>query len=363
MKIIISGGGTAGHTHPALAIAEEIAAREKKENILFVLREGGAENKLIEKSGFKIKYLDVMGLKRSLSCKNITALKKALHARELCRRIIREFKPDIVLGTGGYVCWPLLSAASEMKIKTVIHESNIVPGLSAKMLSHRASLILTNFEESLEHFKNRRAVCVGNPLVSDFGTRVRDVCRKRIGIPRDDIFILSVGGSLGARKLNCVVCEAMEKLSAKYNNLSFIHSVGEKNIDQIKEFKTRKFKMLPYINGMADYLGAADIVISRCGAVTLSEIALSGVAAILVPSPNVTNNHQLKNAKAIYECGAAIMLTEDALSCDSLLFELNSLIMNKEKRNTLGEKIRAFAKPDARNLIYRALYDLTYKKQ
>jgi UDP-N-acetylglucosamine--N-acetylmuramyl-(pentapeptide) pyrophosphoryl-undecaprenol N-acetylglucosamine transferase len=355
MRIIISGGGTAGHTHPALAIAEEIAMREKKENILFVLREGGAENRLIEERGFNIEYIDVAGLKRSLSFKNITTLTKAMRAKEKCRKIIDRFKPDAVVGTGGYVCWPLIKAAEEKGIKSAIHESNSTPGLSTRMLAHGCSLVMTNFEGSKKHFPKSRVVTVGNPLLSYFGKHTKEVCRARLGIPLSDVMILSVGGSLGARRLNETVTKAIEALSKKHKDLTFIHSVGEKNRDQIVDMHSKKFKLLPYIKNMADYLGACDIVISRCGAMTLSEIALTGRASILVPSPNVTGNHQYKNAKELYNANAALMITEEELSPRVLTEALSRLISDKKLRDTLAENVRAYARADAREAIYNSL--------
>ena len=361
MRIIISGGGTAGHTHPALAIAEEIARREKKENVLFVLREGGRENRVIEERGFAIKYIDVCGLKRSLSFKNIKTLKQALVAKEKCKKIITEFRPDVVLGTGGYVCWPLIKAAEEMKVKSVLHESNSTPGLSTRLLSHGCSLILTSFEESKKHFPKGKCITVGNPLLSDFGVMSREVCRAKLGIPRSDIMILSVGGSLGARRLNSVVGEVMRALSKKHRNLTFIHSVGEKNRDQIIESLSPRVKMVPYINDMALQLTACDIVISRCGAMTLSEIATAGRAAILIPSPNVTGNHQYKNAKAFCDAGAAVMIEEEYLTADSLISKIEGLISDKELRKKMSEKISLHSRADAREQIYSALSDLVGK--
>lgn len=359
MRIIISGGGTAGHTHPALAIAEEIAGREKKENVLFILREGGRENRIIEERGYNVKYIDVCGLKRSITFKNLKTLTKALSAKEKCKKIISEFNPDIVLGTGGYVCWPLIKAAEECGVKSVLHESNSVPGLSTRLLSHGCSLILTNFEQSEKHFPKGKCITVGNPLLSDFGISSRDICRARLGIPRSDIMILSVGGSLGARRLNSVVGEVMRELSKKHRNLTFIHSVGEKNRDQIIQSPTNRVRMVPYINDMALQLGACDIVISRCGAMTLSEIALAGRAAILIPSPNVTGNHQYKNAKVFCDSGAAYMIEESELCKELLLEKIEKLIREKDLRKEMGEKISRFSSPDARSKIYEALSGIT----
>ncbi|MBQ7356209.1 MAG: undecaprenyldiphospho-muramoylpentapeptide beta-N-acetylglucosaminyltransferase [Clostridia bacterium] len=358
MRIIISGGGTAGHTHPALAISEEIAMREKKENILFVLRSGGRENKIIEERGFKIEYIDVAGLKRSLSFKNIATLTKALRAKEACKRIIRDFRPDIVLGTGGYVCWPLIKAAEEMKIPSALHESNSTPGLTTRLLSHGCSLVMTSFEGSKRHFPSALTVNVGNPLLGGFGELSRETCRARLGVPRSDIMILSVGGSLGARRLNSVVGEVMRDISKKHRNLTFIHSVGERNRDQIIPSPSGRVRMVPYITNMAEQLGACDIVISRCGAMTLSEIALAGRAAILIPSPNVTGNHQYKNARALCDEGAAVMIEESELSRELLLSKIEELINNPKRRSELAGKISSYARADARAKIYECLRGL-----
>ena len=361
MRIIISGGGTAGHTHPALAIAEEIARRDGKENIMFILRDGGRENRIIEERGYKIQYIDVCGLKRSLSFKNVETLKKALAAKEKCKKIIAEFKPDLVLGTGGYVCWPLIKAAGEMKIKSVLHESNTTPGLATRLLSHGCSLILTSFPESEKHFPCGKCQSVGNPLLSDFGVMSKEVCRARLGIPQNDLMILSVGGSLGARRLNTVVGEVMKRMSKKHKNLTFIHSVGEKNKDQMIPPISARIKTVTYINDMALRLGACDIVISRCGAITLSEIAMTGRAAILIPSPNVTGNHQYKNARALCDREAAVMIEEADLTVEVLLSKIENLIGDKEHRDKLSENIARYARRDAREQIYLALSKLTSK--
>ena len=361
MRIIISGGGTSGHTHPALAIAEEIAAREGKDNILFVLREGGRENRIIEERGFKVEYIDVCGLKRSISFKNVETLKKALAAKEKCKKIIAEFNPDAVLGTGGYVCWPLIKAAGEMKIKSVLHESNTTPGLATKLLSHGCSLILTSFAGSEKHFPKGKCQNVGTPLLSEFGVNSREICRARLGIPQEDFMILSVGGSLGARRLNSVIGEVMREMAKRHKNLTFIHSVGEKNRDQIIPPPAKRVRMMPYINDMALRLGACDVVISRCGAITLAEIATSGRAAILIPSPNVTGNHQYKNARALCDREAAVMIEEADLSAEVLQTKLTELIDNRDRREKLGENIARYSRRDAREQIYLALSKLTSK--
>lgn len=355
MKIIISGGGTAGHTHPALAIGEKVAEREGKENVLFVLRSGGRENVIIEKRGFNIEYIDVAGLKRSLSFKNIATLTKALRAKERCKRLISDFKPDAVLGTGGYVCWPLISAAVELKVKSALHESNAVPGLATRLLAPRCDLVMTNFKSSEKYFPKVKTKNTGNPLLSEFGLKSRESARASLGIPREDIFVLSVGGSLGARRLNEVVSGVMDKLSDKYKQLTFIHSTGEANRDQIKTFKTKRLKMVPYIENMAAHLAACDIVISRCGAITLSEIALTARAAILVPSPNVTGNHQYKNAKELYDANAALMIEEKELDEVRLQNEIERLISDKKLSKRLSIGISSYSRPDAAALIYESL--------
>ena len=302
MRLLLCGGGTAGHIIPALAVAEELRRREPKSEILFVGREGGLENEHIKKSGFKQKTLRVYGLKRSFSLDNLTRVREAIKARGEAKKIINEFRPDVILGTGGYVCWPVISAGKRMKIPTAIHESNVYPGLTTKLLAKKCDKIMLNREETKKYLNSGiSTVTVGNPIREDFEKISRKNARQKLGVSEKEILIVSFGGSIGAEVMNDVVTETMKEYTSREKDIKHIHATGRRYYEKVKgelgEANLGKCKIISYIDDMPTALMAADIVICRCGAMTLSEIAEAGVASILIPSPNVTNNHQYKNAE------------------------------------------------------------------
>ena len=367
MRIIFTGGGTAGHVNPALAIAEEIKKREKNSEILFIGREGGSENRAVIDSGIDISYLKVRGIQRKLTRKNFESLVLAIKAKAEAGKIIDKFKPDIIVGTGGYVCWPVIKAGQKRNIPTVIHESNISAGLTTRLLSKKCDAVLLNHEGTREYLsKKHNTWVVGNPLRSDFSSLKRELARKELTLGDKDILIVSFGGSIGAEKLNSAVLSLMKNYSAKVHNIKHIHATGIRYYQTVSEsqFKagTAGCKIVPYIDNMPTLLRAADIVISRCGAMTLSELALVGACAILVPSPNVTDNHQYKNARYLSDAGAAILLTEDVLNENSLTENVRILCESKEARKKLSICIERFAIKNSREEIYKILLKTLNKK-
>ncbi len=360
MKIILSGGGTAGHINPALAIAEEIKRQEPGSDILFICREGGKENLPIIKSGFQIKTLNVQGLKRKLSTENIRVIKNALRAKDEAEEIIKAFNPDIILGTGGYVCWPVLTAGQKLKIPTAIHESNIVPGLTTKLLARKCDLILLGYDEAKKKIKTKGKICtVGTPIKADFTRSDRQSARSSLHLSDKDCFILSVGGSIGAKKLNEVVIQTMKEYSAKRKNILHIHATGERYYEKLKTklsfTENDRCQILPFIHDMPRMMKAADIVITRCGAITLAEIAEVGVSAILIPSPNVSGNHQFKNAKYLCDCKAADMIEEDKLTSSNLIALLSGLENDKNKRKIRAKNIHALSHRNASKRVINEL--------
>ena len=367
MRLLLCGGGTAGHITPAIAIAEELKKSHPDAQILFVGREGGKENEHVIKSGFKQKTLRVYGLKRSFSLENLNRVKNAIKAKGEAEKIIKDFGPDVVLGTGGYVCWPVITAARKMNIPTAMHESNVSPGLTTKLLSGKCDRILLNHDETKKMLRSSvRTVTVGNPIRADFNKISPKAARARMGITDEEILIVSFGGSIGAEKINEVILEVIKEHSSKAPGVKHIHATGRAYYERVKkEIGKTSFngcKILPYIDDMPSTLLAADIVICRCGAMTLSEISEAGVAAILIPSPNVTNNHQYKNAKVLSDAGAAVLLEEKELFDGRLENEIESLCDDIEKRRRMEEKIGEFANPDANKLIYREILELTKNK-
>ena len=347
MRILLSGGGTAGHVNPAVAIADALVERECSCEVAFVGREGGEEYGLVDKRGYPLYRIRVEGLSRKNPIKAAKSLFIDIGALKRAREIITAFAPDVIIGTGGYVCAPVLLSGHMMKIPTVIHESNAYPGLATRMLSRVADRILLNFECCKRHLGEHEKIrVVGNPTVSDFTAVARDTARRRLGIGRRDFFIASFGGSGGAMMLNTTVIELMKAYSTKTPEIRHIHAVGRRYYPEIKSLEpqlcrgTSGCKILPYIDNMPTVMAAADLVISRSGATTLSEITAVGVPSILIPSPNVSDNHQLKNASLLYEVGAARLIEEKNLTLRLLMDTVSELHSSPE----LCEQMRRAAK-------------------
>ena len=367
----MTGGGTGGHVNPAIAIANTIKANIPDATIAFVGTKKGIENKLVAQEGYPIYHVEVRGFRRSLSPKNIKAAYLALTSPYAAKKLIREFKPDIVIGTGGYVCWPVLVAASKMNIPTMVHESNAVPGVTVKQLQKYVDKILLNFEEAAKYLSaDEKIVHVGNPLKSAFGTLDKDEARKKLGIDgKYKHFILSYGGSLGAERVNDAALELMRDFVSGRPDVLHVHATGalehEAAMAKYMDYGLEVYDntvLLEYIYDMPVRMAAADIVISRAGAMTVSELSMMKKTCILIPSPNVTNNHQYKNAKVLSDAGAAVLIEEKELVGGRLESEIVSLCDDACRRRDMESKIGAFAKLDANKLIFEEILKLTKAK-
>lgn len=360
MRLLLCGGGTAGHINPAIAVAEEMHKRFPGAKILFVGREGGLENEPIEKAGFELKTIKIYGLKRSFSLDNFRRVFIAIEAKNEAERIIKHFNPDFILGTGGYVCWPVISAGRRLGIPTAIHESNVFPGLTTKLLAKRCDKVFLGHDETKNILpKKINTITVGNPLRADFTKTSRKEARATFGIGENEFFIVSFGGSIGAERLNEVIIDVIEHHSAKTKGIKHLHATGRRYFDQIKSpFANRECcgcKILPFIHNMPTALLAADTVICRSGAMTLSEISAVGVASILVPSPNVSANHQYKNAKYLADKGAAMLIEEEKLTSEILINALKKLENDKNGRKTRAKTIKSLSTPNSAKSIVNEL--------
>ncbi len=362
MRILFTAGGTAGHINPAIGVAEALLKEKTKHDILFVGRSGGAENRLIKNAGFELKTIKICGIERKVSIKNIKNIFIALSSVKAAKRIIKDFKPDIIFGTGGYASFPSLRAGISLKIPTVIHESNITPGFVTKLLHQKCELVFINLDGTRKYLSEKANVLtVGNPLREDFAKFDRKSARRSLGLSENDFFILSFGGSGGAEKINTAAISLMKNHSSKSKHIKHTHATGISYYEKAKKNESELCgghsgcKIVPYINDMPKLLHAADVVISRCGALTISELCAVGTAAILIPSPNVTNNHQYKNAAYLKERDAAIMLEESELSCERLCELLVSLQKDKEARIKLGRNIRMLKKESPEKIIINEL--------
>lgn len=344
MKILFSGGGTAGHINPAIAIAKYIRNIYPDWEICFVGIELGMEKKLVPKEGFDIRYIEVKGFQRRFSLDTLLTVKTLFKGMHQARKILREYKPDIVVGTGGYVSGPVSMNAALMKIPTIIHEQNTFPGVTTKILSRFVDVVALSFKESKQYFKMKdKIVLTGNPIKKEILTIDKQLARKILKLDQRP-FILIFGGSLGAEKINQTLIEYIAHIYQK-EEVQLLAATGERQYAEImdrlgqKQIQLDKYpniKILPYIYNMNEALVAADLVVCRAGAITLSEISAVGKPAILIPSPNVTNNHQEHNARTLEKAGAAVVLTENNLNGNILHNQINTLLKDKQLLNKMA---------------------------
>ena len=365
----MTGGGTAGHINPALAIANTIKKNIPNAEIEFVGTKRGMENTLVTKEGYKLNHVNIMGIRRSLSPQNIKAVWLMLTSQLEAKKIIKNFKPDIVIGTGGYVCWPALKVAAKMGIPTVAHESNARPGLAIKQLEGNLDKILVNFEDTAKFIKNKEKVMhVGNPLRGGFGGFDYSESRKKLGIPDNKVYVLAFGGSLGAQKINETVFKYMKSVVKKDENIICHLATGRNYFPTFKtEFDRagldayENLAMLEYIHDMHVRMSAADVIICRAGAMTISEVAMMKKASLIIPSPNVVDNHQYKNAKVLADANAAVLLEEKNLNDEVFPKEMSALVSNADLRAKLSANIEQFANTDANKMIFDEIIKLTKK--
>ena len=363
MKALLCGGGTAGHVIPAVAIADALVKRDSSTTVKFIGRLGGNECDIIKKRGYSLSEIKIQGLSRKIGIKSLKSIYFAIEALRAARKIIKEFKPDVIIGTGGYVCWPVLSAGKFMHIPTVIHESNATPGLTTRLLASGASSVLLSVKECAQKLPKAKKICVvGTPSLNDFDRYTKSEARKKLGIMQNDFFIVSFGGSGGAEALNSASIALMKSYSARMSGVKHLHATGKSYYEKIKDaeplFAGGKdgCKIVPYIDNMPEVMKAADIVISRCGAMTLAEICMTGNVGILIPSPNVTDNHQYENAKHLSDMGAAVLIEEKDLSLRHLLDTVGMLHNDTGRMKKMSEISKSLATPGAENLIVDEIY-------
>ena len=368
MKVLLAGGGTAGHINPAIAIANTIKARDKSAEIAFIGTKKGMENNLVAKAGYPLYHIEMSGLRRSLSLSNIKTAYYYFTAPIKAKKLLLDYQPDVVIGTGGYLCWPLLHAAAKLGIPTAVHESNAIPGKAVKMLENDVDRIYINFPTTEQYFtETDKILCVGNPLLTMPDTKTETDLREKLGIPANTKkILLSFGGSLGAQRVNEEVLALMRDYTAHHPEIFHIHATGkieyEDAMAMAKEYgidDKPNIRLLEYIYDMPLWEKAADAVICRAGAMTIAEMALLGKACILIPSPNVANNPQYENAKRLSDAGAAIMHEEKNLTPSLLIESVQSILENEENAASLSGAIRTFAKPTASDDIYKDLLLLT----
>ncbi len=369
MHILFAGGGTAGHINPALAVASFIKAKHPDARISYIGKKGGMEERLVAKSGFDFYGIDVAGFQRKLSVKNIgrniSAVYKVVVSSYNCKKLLNTLKPDVVVGTGGYVSGPVLRTAAKLGIKTAIHEQNAFPGVTTKMLTPLVDTVMLAMVEAKERLNlKKEPVITGNPVRSNFGIWSKEECKERLLLSGKTV-ILSSGGSLGARPINSAVCALISAMWQK-KDIVFIHAAGRANyqncVDELEklgvDLTAENVKVLDYIDNMDECMAAADLLISRAGAITLSEIEISAKPAILIPSPYVAENHQYHNAMALKNIGAAEVIEEKNLTGEGLIRTVNELISDRTSLDKMGKKANSIAITDSCERIYSEIMKL-----
>lgn len=370
MRVLLAGGGTAGHINPAIAVAQYIKKYDKDSEVLFAGTPNGMEATLVKKAGFNFAPIKVKGFSRSFAPKdilhNISAADLAIRSNFRAKAIIKEFNPDIVIGTGGYVSGPVVLTAQKMGIKTAIHEQNAYPGVTNKLLAKKADLVFLAVEDAVNHLeKGLKYEVVGNPVRESVIFKSKDEAKRELNLD-DRMCILSFGGSLGADTINKIGADIIE-WHYKQGLVNHIHGYGrlgkekfpallkERNIDLTNN---ESVKTLEFIDNMDTCLAAADLVICRAGAITISELQATGKPAILVPSPNVTENHQFHNAMALVKEGAALLLEEKDYTKEKVISMVKDLYNDREKLRELSKNASRLAILDTAKRMYDGITEL-----
>ena len=356
-KFILSGGGTGGHIYPAIAIANELKLQFPDAEFLFVGAKDKMEMQKVPQAGYEIKGLWIAGLQRKLTLQNMMFPLKLATSLLESRRIIRQFKPNVVIGTGGFASGPLLQAAGGAGIPTVIQEQNSFPGITNKLLSKKANAICVAYENLERFFPKEKIVLTGNPVRQD----LIDIDSKReeaiafYGIDPNKKTLLVLGGSLGARRVNQLIEKELQNILSQ--DVQIIWQCGKLYFEDYKKYNQQHVRVVDFIERMDFVYAAADVIISRAGASSVSELCIVGKPVIFIPSPNVAEDHQTKNAQAIVDAKGAVLLKESDLESQfSIVFE--ALLKDKGKQSQLSENIKKLARPNAVKVIVEEIKKL-----
>ena len=368
MRVIVTGGGTGGHIYPAIAIADKFKEMDPQTEILYVGNDEGIEKEIVPKTGYPLELVDARWLNKSSIWQLVRTGVRVCKGTLEARRVIGRFKPDVVIGTGGYVCFPVIMAAKMYGAKTFLHEQNAYPGLANRTLEKYVNRIFLGFGDAAQFFKNpEKTLEAGNPVRKSFFTLSKAEARKKLGFGQDDFIVFSFGGSLGAEKINEVAFEVMKVLNG-HEKTQMIFGTGkwyyQQVLDQAAEAGIEvkeNIKIKDYIEDMENYLAACDLVISRAGALSVAETTVCGKAAILIPSPNVTGNHQYFNAKAVADRGGALLIEERDLDAQKLVEEVLRLKNNHDLLDAMSKASRACAPDEALDIIYKTVVE-TFNK-
>lgn len=355
MKVIITAGGTGGHIYPALAIINKIKEKEPNSTFLYIGTHNRMEKDIIPEAKIPYASLEIYGFSKNMK-QNLKNVFLVFQAQRKCRRLISEFKPDIVIGTGGYVSYPVIKMAHKLGYKTAIHEQNAIPGKSNRVLAKSTDLVCVSFEESSKYFPHNKVIVTGNPRGED-AFEVEKANKKEFGLTNNKKLILIVGGSLGSSALNEKIVAYLKTVAKEEFEVLFI--TGKEHFNKINKFKfPANVVVKPYINNLYRIMKTADIMVTRAGASTISEILALGIPSIFIPSPYVANNHQYFNALALVNAKAGKIIAEKDLNTHILTEEINNYLNDKELYLDTKINMQRLAVTNSSSLIYRHIKDL-----
>lgn len=361
MRILVSGGGTGGHIYPAIAFIKEVKKHQPDAEFLYIGTENGLEKSIVERENILFKSIEITGFRRKISFENIKTIMRFINGTTLSKKYIKEFKPDIVLGTGGYVCGPVVYAAAKLKIPTIIHEQNSVPGLTNKFLSKYVDRVALCFEEAGQYFPKEKTVLTGNPRASEVIGNDGNKGKQSVGLDPSKKVVLIVGGSRGAKPINEAFIEVLPKVREK--NYQVLYVTGDVHYEYVlkevnKVGNPDNVIIKPFLHNMPEVLAGVDLVVARAGATTLAEITALGIPSILIPSPYVTNNHQEKNARALGDNGAAIVRLEKEMDGSTLLQDIDNVLLNEKTLAQMKQSSARLGIPTAANKLYDVMIQL-----
>lgn len=349
MRIVFAGGGTSGHINPAIAAAKYIKSRVPDAEILFIGTENHIEAKLVPQAGFPIEFIDIRGFRRSLSLYNVGTVRRIFSSRRRCKAIYKQFKPDVVIGMGGYISGPTLLAAHKLGIPCLIHEQNARVGMTTKLAAKYASAVMLTFPEAASQLpEGTRSVVTGVPIYGDLLKLDKAQCRAELGFDERPMLLCS-GGSLGAKTINDAMLAYIIR-HHKEEKLQIVHGTGKifyadfmKALEDAGVKTGGSIRVFEYISEMPKYMTACDAVVCRCGASSLAEMSAAGKPAVVIPFPQATDNHQYYNAKHLADAGAAILVEDKDYNCKVLEDAAERILFNEEKRNEMAENLKKAA--------------------
>ena len=366
MKAVIAAAGTGGHINPGIAIANKILEKEPDSKIIFIGTDRGLENDLVPRSGFELKKIDAYGIQRKLTIQNFKNLYATFKSIGVAKKILEEFKPDIVIGTGGYICVPVVISAKKLGIPVVLHESNAFPGIAVKLFKKKADRILVGFKDAKERLEdNKNVVVTGNPIkIKNLNLTKKEKSKilKEIGLKDDKPVVLVFGGSQGAQSINKSLIEII--VNKKNKDYQIIWAAGPKQYDDIKNKlqdvnididNIDNVKIVPYIYNMEEIMNSCDLVVSRSGAMTITEVACVGKPAIFIPFPFATENHQEYNARVLEKEGAAKIILDKDLNSEILGNTITRIVKDSKKLESMSENALKVYMPDVEEKIYEEI--------